>query len=86
MGGDAATRLFGAVIDDSLGDAVRVTVIATGFGEPAEQSEPEVPRYEETMSAPYREPVREPAPSFVRAPVARVIPRDRGSSAPIAVR
>ena len=24
--------IFGAVIDDSLGDEVRVTVIATGFG------------------------------------------------------
>jgi cell division protein FtsZ len=28
-----ANVIFGAVIDDSLGDEVRVTVIATGFGE-----------------------------------------------------
>jgi cell division protein FtsZ len=27
-----ANVIFGAVIDDSLGDEVRVTVIATGFG------------------------------------------------------
>jgi len=27
-----ANVIFGAVIDDSLGDQVRVTVIATGFG------------------------------------------------------
>ena len=27
-----ANVIFGAVIDDSMGDEVRVTVIATGFG------------------------------------------------------
>ena len=31
-----ATVIFGPVIDDSLGEEVRVTVIATGFG-PARQ-------------------------------------------------
>jgi cell division protein FtsZ len=29
-----ANVIFGAVIDDSAGDEVRVTVIATGFGTP----------------------------------------------------
>jgi cell division protein FtsZ len=29
--------IFGAVIDESMGDAVRVTVIATGFGKSVEE-------------------------------------------------
>ena len=35
-----ANIIFGAVIDDTLGDEVRVTVIAAGFdgGEPTSQS------------------------------------------------
>ncbi len=32
---DDANIIFGAVIDESMGDEVRITVIATGFGEPA---------------------------------------------------
>src|SRR5690349_19743749 len=36
-----ANIIFGAVIDESMGDEVRITVIATGFGEPAvKQSAP----------------------------------------------
>src|SRR5262249_27527522 len=30
---DEANIIFGAVIDESMGDEVRITVIATGFGE-----------------------------------------------------
>lgn len=33
-----ALIIFGAVIDDSLGDEVRVTVIAAGFDEPQQHS------------------------------------------------
>ena len=33
---DEAEIIFGAVIDESMGDEVRVTVIATGFNQPAE--------------------------------------------------
>jgi cell division protein FtsZ len=33
---DEANIIFGAVIDESMGDEVRITVIATGFGEPAQ--------------------------------------------------
>jgi len=33
---DDANIIFGAVIDESMGDEVRITVIATGFGERAE--------------------------------------------------
>jgi cell division protein FtsZ len=32
-----ANIIFGAVIDESMGDEVRITVIATGFGEPAQK-------------------------------------------------
>src|SRR5213076_302839 len=49
-----ANVIFGAVIDESLGDEVRVTVIATGFGphrprrrRPAETQEPEARPIEE---------------------------------------
>ena len=31
---DDANIIFGAVIDESMGDEIRITVIATGFGEP----------------------------------------------------
>src|SRR5947199_5278365 len=34
-----ANIIFGAVIDESMGDEVRITVIATGFGEPAAAGE-----------------------------------------------
>ena len=33
---DEANIIFGAVIDESLSDQIRITVIATGFGEPRE--------------------------------------------------
>src|SRR5213076_1844282 len=36
---DDANIIFGAVIDESMGDEVRITVIATGFGEPAQATE-----------------------------------------------
>ena len=35
-----AEIIFGAVIDDSMGDTIRVTVIATGFGQGASQVKP----------------------------------------------
>jgi len=67
----SANVIFGAVIDDSLGDVVRVTVIATGFG-----TRPRRRRAETAVSTPPREtqerPVQEPSdteleiPSFLR--------------------
>lgn len=35
--GDEAEIIWGAVIDESLGDEMRITVIATGIGEPADE-------------------------------------------------
>ncbi len=37
---DDANIIFGAVIDDSLTDEIRITVIATGFGEVKEEQKP----------------------------------------------
>ncbi len=48
--GDEAEMIFGAVTDTNLEGSVRVTVIATGFGEPVEEEEPEpVPRRRERV-------------------------------------
>ena len=52
-----ANIIFGAVIDDTLGDEVRVTVIAAGFdgGEPAQQQKERRSSYvdpESSVSAP----------------------------------
>ncbi|NJL59199.1 MAG: cell division protein FtsZ [Desulfobacteraceae bacterium] len=47
--GDEAEIIWGAVIDDSLGDEMRVTVIATGIGTP-ESSMAEMPRPRKTFS------------------------------------
>ncbi|WP_369356310.1 cell division protein FtsZ [Streptomyces sp. cg2] len=71
-----ANIIFGAVIDDALGDEVRVTVIAAGFdgGQPparrdAQQAGMPSPKRDEPIPAPVRptappvEPPR-PAPSF----------------------
>jgi cell division protein FtsZ len=37
--GDDADIIWGAVLDDSVGDEMRVTVIATGFGEECKRQE-----------------------------------------------
>ena len=41
--GDEAEVIFGTVIDEELGDALRVTVIATGFDQAAREDEQEAP-------------------------------------------
>jgi cell division protein FtsZ len=40
---DDANIIFGAVIDESMGDEVRITVIATGFGESADERSARAP-------------------------------------------
>ncbi|MDQ1703138.1 MAG: cell division protein FtsZ [Frankiaceae bacterium] len=66
---DEANIIFGAVIDDALGDEVRVTVIAAGFdgGNPAPAREPR--RREQ--------PVERPATAAAPAPEIRPIVPDR---------
>ncbi len=39
---EEANIIFGAVVDESLGDSVRVTVIATGFGSEDEMTTPDI--------------------------------------------
>ena len=67
-----ANIIFGAVIDEQMGDEIRITVIATGFGEAQrEVTEPPLSR------------VKEPLASPRRSTPARAIPRDRGAARPV---
>ncbi|OUC96529.1 cell division protein FtsZ [Streptosporangium minutum] len=60
-----ANIIFGTVIDDALGDEVRVTVIAAGFDEPAAETKTVVPQ-----PASRQQPAARPAPApAVTAPV-----------------
>lgn len=67
---DEANIIFGTVIDDSMGDEVRVTVIAAGFdgGQPPKRT----PRLEQ----------RRPQPSQVAAPLNQVPPEPVTAPAP----
>lgn len=53
-----ANIIFGAVVDDSLGDEVRVTVIAAGFDQRRQS------KLDFATTAPTTAPVREEAPAF----------------------
>jgi cell division protein FtsZ len=53
-----ANVIFGAVIDDSMGDEVRVTVIATGFGQPRRRPRRQERAVSEAVS------VRQPSQGF----------------------
>ncbi len=65
-----ANIIFGAVLDESMGDDVKITVIATGFrGEPQEQPE----RRERLLNTVLN--VHVPPVAFVRAEAAGVAPR-----------
>jgi len=73
-----ANIIFGTVIDDSLGDEVRVTVIAAGFDGGAPPS---------TLPGPKQPPVRYQAPDFERPPAVTgvyvpVTPRPAGMTPP----
>ncbi|MFD8525923.1 cell division protein FtsZ [Streptosporangium canum] len=60
-----ANIIFGTVIDDALGDEVRVTVIAAGFDEPAAETKTVVPQ-----PVSRQQPAARPAPApAVTAPV-----------------
>lgn len=53
-----ANIIFGAVIDESLKDEIRITVIATGFED-----------FVETVAQPIAQPVAQPAPQPVAQPI-----------------
>ncbi|MGZ6827200.1 MAG: cell division protein FtsZ, partial [Mycobacteriales bacterium] len=61
-----ANIIFGAVIDDALGDEVRVTVIGAGFDGGAPTYRKPEPR-RQAAPAPEPEPVHEPEPPQLRA-------------------
>jgi cell division protein FtsZ len=54
-----ANIIFGAVIDESLGDEVRITVIATGFGEPAVKQQAPRPSQADSRHAQDARPTRQ---------------------------
>jgi cell division protein FtsZ len=66
-----ANIIFGAVIDEGLGDELRVTVIATGFGDAkrhrrrqAPVGEPRPARQPAPVAAPAGAPAERPSESF----------------------
>jgi cell division protein FtsZ len=81
-----ANIIFGAVIDDTLGDEVRVTVIAAGFdgGEPTTKTRDTrrtnyvVPESSVPATPVPDEPMRAPEPSLVTAPIDRSFDDDEG--------
>jgi cell division protein FtsZ len=66
---DDAEIIFGAAIDESLGDEVKVTVIATGFESAPQYEEPEAFEEEQDPFAEEPQPPRE-----------QYLPRDRGNA------
>ena len=73
---DDANIIFGAVIDESMGDQIRITVIATGFGEAREEvKRPPAVASQQVAAPPPPPPVQhaQPAPAprvaFTREPV-----------------
>ena len=51
---DDANIIFGAVIDESITDEIRITVIATGFGEPIEERKPVTSSYTSMPATPQK--------------------------------
>ncbi len=81
-----ANIIFGAVIDDTLGDEVRVTVIAAGFdgGEPSTKSRDTrrtnyiVPEASDAPSGDRTDSARIPEPALVTTPIDRSFDDDEG--------
>jgi cell division protein FtsZ len=85
-----AKVIFGSVIDPSLGDEVKITVIATGFGKggprPTMKKLPQqspIAREEDERSSPFRSAPIQPAPDMESSPAPRrVATQNRPNSAP----
>jgi len=58
-----ANIIFGAVLDESMGEEVRVTVIATGFDQASGRSRPRAARADSSERAPRRDRSPKPLPS-----------------------
>lgn len=80
---DDANIIFGAVIDEEMGDAVNVTVIATGFGRAESASETRTEQYPISRTSPVQ--VEEPK---TERPAARTIvpPEPKDSQVPAFIR
>ncbi|MBY0317055.1 MAG: hypothetical protein K2Q26_16165, partial [Bdellovibrionales bacterium] len=63
-----AEIIFGAVIDESMGEEVRVTVIATGFGAEVLKMAPPPPLYSYQQPAPHQH-LSAPTPQYSSAPL-----------------
>ncbi len=79
-----ANIIFGAVIDDKLGDEIRVTVIATGFGELERTAEKRYSPSGTPVTTPIAaaqtrpvDPAEVNAPAAEPAPVRRIFPGNR---------
>src|SRR5262249_7561827 len=82
-----ANIIFGAVIDERMGDEIRITVIATGFGDFVRETKS--PNFNPAFSDPPPREAKKPslglsreAPVFRPTPT-RTIPRDRDPSRPV---
>jgi len=73
-----ANIIFGAVIDERMGDEIRITVIATGFGD--SEREVKKPGFSLNREPAVAAPAPAPSPGF-RATPSRPIPRDREPAA-----
>lgn len=69
--GEDANVIFGAVIDPRMKDEIRVTLIATGFGLPIEESRPRVETEAERV---FREELRGSAPPLMPKPEPAPVP------------
>lgn len=74
---DEANIIFGAVIDESMGDQIRITVIATGFGEADRLAAPAPTDLRAGVSQPVGEMRRGPVP-IAQGVAARSLGREYG--------
>ncbi|HUM70108.1 MAG TPA: cell division protein FtsZ, partial [Chloroflexota bacterium] len=65
-----ANMIFGAVIDETMGDEMRVTVIATGFERTLSRRQMLQQQYGRPSAAPISQPRPEPQPQPVSVPAA----------------
>ena len=80
-----ANIIFGAVIDESMGDEIRITVIATGFGQPGAALAPRAATAQAAQPAPLAAAVNGSRPVFAAAhsPGAQSIRRVGDSNRPV---
>ncbi|MER7500137.1 cell division protein FtsZ [Nonomuraea pusilla] len=77
-----ANIIFGTVIDDALGDEVRVTVIAAGFDDVPGPSEKQLPRPAGRPAAPPAPPASSPARPSAPSPSVKQEPAPRAEIRP----